>query len=54
MKKTNDVADEVAQQECSNNNCYSSTQIYIDMRWVQVTPFLNHWISIDPTVKKRL
>ena len=28
MKKT-DVADEVAQQECSNNNCYASAYIYI-------------------------
>ena len=24
MKNTNDVSDEVVQQECSNNNCYAS------------------------------
>ena len=29
MKKTNDVADKVAQQECSNNKCYASTFKYI-------------------------
>ena len=29
MKKTNDVADEVAQPECSNNKCYVSTFRYI-------------------------
>ena len=29
MKKTNDVADKVAQQEFSNNKCYASTFKYI-------------------------
>ena len=29
MKKTNDVADEVAQQERNNNKCYVSTFRYI-------------------------
>ena len=29
MKKTNDVMDEVAQWECSNNNCYASNFRYI-------------------------
>ena len=29
MKKTNDVADEVAQQERNNNKCYISTFRYI-------------------------
>ena len=28
MKKTNDVGDELAQQERSNNNCYASTFRY--------------------------
>ena len=39
MKKT-DVADEVAQQECSNNKCYASAYIYI-------------YIYIDATVTPR-
>ena len=29
MKKTNDVADEVAQRKCSNNNYYASAFKYI-------------------------
>ena len=29
MKKTNDVADEMAQQERSNSNCYTSVFRYI-------------------------
>ena len=29
MKKTNDIADEVAKQECSNNKCYTSAFRYI-------------------------
>ena len=29
MKKTNDVADEIAQQERSNSNCYTSVFRYI-------------------------
>ena len=29
MKKTNDVADKVAQQDCSNNKCYALTFRYI-------------------------
>ena len=29
MKKTNDVADEMAQQKHSNNNCYPSVFRYI-------------------------
>ena len=29
MKKTNDMADEVAKQECSNNKYYTSTFKYI-------------------------
>ena len=28
MKKTNDVEDMTAQQECSNNNCYTSVFKY--------------------------
>ena len=28
MKKTNDIADEVAQRECKNNNCYASVFRY--------------------------
>ena len=39
MKKT-DVADKVAQQECSNNKCYASAYIYI-------------YIYIDATVTPR-
>jgi len=29
MKMINDVTDKVAQQECSNNNCYVSAFRYI-------------------------
>ena len=29
MKKTNDMTDEVAKQECSNNKCYTSAFRYI-------------------------
>ena len=29
MKKTNDVVNEVAKQECSNNKCYISVLRYI-------------------------
>ena len=29
MKKTNDMADEMAQQKYSNNNCYPSVFRYI-------------------------
>ena len=38
MKKTNDMADEVAKQECSNNKCYTSAFRYIYIQNMLANP----------------